>query len=173
MVPFYIGVLPDTLFIRVFATFDIKGTRAREISLDATPFLTPTKREPWKSIPTAARRRGFKTISNSSRAHIKNLLMNKVNSCSPVAINQGWFIRNDGFLDLFWSSVLHLTPLFDVRFVCARAYLRDFIFEYCFRCVFVSRLLFFCIVMCWSAFPFRCFVVFVVFSTLLFLCVDC
>ena len=59
-------------------------------------------------------------------------------------------------------------------FVCARAYLRNLICAYCFRCVFGSRLLFFfCIVWCWSAFPFRCFVVYVVSSTLLVLSLGC
>ena len=61
----------------------------------------------------------------------------------------------------------------EFRFVCARAYFHDFIFEYCVRCVFGSRLFFFCIVRCWSAFPFRCFVVFVVSWTLLLLSFDC
>ena len=66
-----------------------------------TPFSTPTKEAPRKLIPITRPRREATTTSNSSCAHLKNLMINKVNLWPPVAINQGWFIRNDGFLDLF------------------------------------------------------------------------
>ena len=60
-------------------------------------------------IPPTANRRGVKTMSNSVRAHLENLMINKVkvNLLPPVAINQGWFIRNDGFAaDVYFYVVV-------------------------------------------------------------------
>ena len=93
-------------YIRVFTTNYIKGTRAREISSDAVSFLTPTKRVSRKSIKLTATRREAKTISNSSWAPTKTLLINKVNPWPPVAINQGWFIRNILFFFVFCFYVM-------------------------------------------------------------------
>ena len=59
------------------------------------------------------------------------------NPCPPVAINQGWFIRNDGFLDLF---LFYFSFDFVVCFVFVCFLCTLICFSNCFVISFSSRM---------------------------------
>ena len=63
-------------------------------------------------------------------------MINKVNSWPPVAINHGWFIRDDGFLDSF-NSIFVLIPLL---VICKSGSDRTVYFQVVF---YIKRLVFF------------------------------
>jgi hypothetical protein len=92
-------------------------------------------------------------------------------NCPPVAINHGRFIRNDGFLNLFffWNYVLHLIPLlsfvlFARVFTCAILFSNIvsgvYLFRVCFSILHSEVLVgvsipLFCCVCCFLNFVFK------------------